>query len=95
MDSRGAAMAINSIKSKKQYQMSQNSRLFDLVLPSKDIKFITVNMLCKNLKIIDVQCNKLESLPEEIAELVFLEKLKLDSNIIKRLPSKLRNLSNL
>lgn len=88
-------MAINSIKSKKQYQMSQNSRLFDLVLPSKDIKFITVNMLCKNLKIIDVQCNKLESLPEEIAELVFLEKLKLDSNIIKRLPSKLRNLSNL
>jgi Leucine-rich repeat (LRR) protein len=95
MDSRGAAMAINSIKSKKQYQMSQNSRLFDLVLPSKDIKFITVNMLCKNLKIIDVQCNKLESLPEEIAELVFLEKLKLDSNLIKRLPSKLRNLSNL
>lgn len=88
-------MAINSIKSKKQYQMSQNSRLFDLVLPSKDIKFITVNMLCKNLKIIDVQCNKLESLPEEIAELVFLEKLKLDSNLIKRLPSKLRNLSNL
>ena len=95
MDSRGAAMAINSIKSKKRYQMSQNSRLFDLVLPSKDIKFITVNMLCKNLKIIDVQCNKLESLPEEIAELVFLEKLKLDSNLIKRLPSKLRNLSNL
>ena len=43
-------------------------------------------MLCKNLKIIDLQNNKLESLPEEISDLVYLEKLKVDNNLLKTLP---------
>ena len=80
MDSRGATHAINSIKNKRQYHISQNTLLFELQMPSKDLKFISVNMLCKNLKIIDLQNNKLESLPEEISDLMFLEKLKVDNN---------------
>ena len=64
-------------------------------MPSKDLKFIAVNMLGRNLKIIDLQSNKLENLPEEISDLVFLEKLKLDSNQIKKLPSGLHRLENL
>jgi Leucine-rich repeat (LRR) protein len=80
MDSRGAAQAINAVKNKRQYHISQNALLFDLSLPSKDLKFITVNMLCKNLKLIDLQNNKIEFLPEEISDLIFLEKLKVDNN---------------
>jgi Leucine-rich repeat (LRR) protein len=52
-------------------------------MPSKDLKFIAVNMLGRNLKIIDLQNNKLESLPEEVSDLVYLEKLKLDNNQLK------------
>ena len=72
MDSRGAKAAI---KSTKGYQMSQNSRVKDLQLPNKQLKFITVNMLSTHLKFIDVQGNKLSSLPEELANLHSLEKL--------------------
>ena len=46
-------------------------------------------MLSKNLKLIDLQNNKIEMLPEEISELMFLEKLKIDNNIIKSLPIKI------
>lgn len=59
-------------------------------MPSKELKFITVNMLSKNLKLIDLQNNKIETLPEEISDLIYLEKLKLDNNQLKHLPSKLR-----
>lgn len=58
--------------------MSQNALLFDLSLPNKDLKYITVNMLSKNLKLIDLQNNRIETLPEEIADLTYLEKLKVD-----------------
>ena len=51
MDSRGALAAIKSVKG---YQMSQNSRVKDLQMPNKQLKFITVNMLSTNLKMIDV-----------------------------------------
>lgn len=34
--------------------MSQNALLFDLSLTHKDLRFITVNMLSKNLKFIDL-----------------------------------------
>lgn len=44
----------------KKYNLSDNPILFDLSLPSKDLKFITVNMLSKNLKLIDLQKNKIE-----------------------------------
>jgi Leucine-rich repeat (LRR) protein len=70
--------------------MSQNALLFDLSLASKDLKYITVNMLSMNLKLIDLQGNKIEQLPEEISDLIFLEKLKVDSNQLKSLPSKMR-----
>jgi len=61
-------------------------------MPNKDLKFLTVNMLSKNLKLIDLQNNKIEMLPEEISELMFLEKLKIDNNIIKSLPIKIGQL---
>jgi len=61
-------------------------------MPNKDLKFLTVNMLSKNLKLIDLQNNKIEMLPEEISELMFLEKLKIDNNIIKSLPIKIGKL---
>lgn len=86
MDSRGALHAVNAIKNKRQYHISQNALLFELSMPNKDLKFISVNMLCKNLKFIDLQSNKLESLPEEISDLIFLEKLKVDNNQLKSLP---------
>ena len=75
--------------------MSENPLLVELSIPNKDIKFITVNMLCRNLKNIDIQNNKLESLPEEIGDLLFLERLKLDHNLLKRLPANVRCLSHL
>jgi Leucine-rich repeat (LRR) protein len=37
-------------------------------------------MLSKNLKLIDLQNNKIKALPEEVADLFFLEKLKVDNN---------------
>jgi Leucine-rich repeat (LRR) protein len=58
-------------------------------MPSKELKFITVNMLSKNLKLIDLQNNKIETLPDEISDLIYLEKLKLDNNQLKKLPMKL------
>ena len=64
-------------------------------MPSKDLKFIAVNMLGRNLKIIDLQGNKLESLPEEVSDLVYLEKLKVDNNQLKYLPKGLHRLENL
>jgi Leucine-rich repeat (LRR) protein len=64
MDSRGASMAINSIKTKKAPQMSLNPHLVDLIKPCKELKAITLTMLSVNLKIIDVSDNKIESLPE-------------------------------
>ena len=95
MDSRGAAHAIGALKGKRLYHISQNALLFDLSLPSKDLKFITVNLLSKNLKLIDLQNNKIEALPEEVADLTFLEKLKIDNNLIKVLPSKIGRLQML
>jgi Leucine-rich repeat (LRR) protein len=45
---------------------------------------------------VDLQSNCIEKLPEEMTDnLPFLEKLKVDSNQIKRLPWKLKTLSNL
>jgi len=52
-------------------------------------------MLSKNLKIIDLQNNKLEILPEEISDLMHLEILKLDYNNLKQLPKRLRKLTML
>ena len=43
-------------------------------------------MLSRNLKIIDLQCNKIETLPEDVSELYYLEKLKLDNNHLIKLP---------
>ena len=43
-------------------------------------------MLGQNLKLIDLQNNKIEALPEEIGDLILLEKLKIDNNLIKALP---------
>ncbi len=58
MDSRGASQVISAANGggtrKKQYQISQNSLLFDLSMPDKDLKFISVNMLARNLKLIDL-----------------------------------------
>jgi Leucine-rich repeat (LRR) protein len=72
--------------------MSQNALVFDLSMPNKDLKYITVNMLSKNLKLIDLQNNRIEYLPEEIADLKYLEKLKVDSNNLKCLPALLYQL---
>ena len=69
LDSAGAASAIAAMKGHKKYQMSENAMLFDLSLPNKDLKFITVNMLSKNLKLIDLQNNRIEVLPDEISNL--------------------------
>jgi len=74
MDSGGAIAAIKSIKAQK-YQMSQNTRVKDLIMPGKNLKYITVNMLSPNLKMIDIQGNKLSSLPDEFSTLFHLEKL--------------------
>ena len=52
-------------------------------------------MLYPNLKMIDVQGNRLATLPEELADLKLLERLILNNNLIVRLPSKLRQLVNL
>jgi Leucine-rich repeat (LRR) protein len=59
-------------------------------MPNKQLKFITVNMLSTNLKMIDVQGNKLSSLPEEVANLHSLEKLQISNNLITKLPSKIK-----
>lgn len=96
VDSNGAMHAINAIKaSKKQYAISENPNFIDLNLANKDIKYLTVNMLSRNLKAVDIQSNKIESVPEELSMLVYLEKLKLDNNLLKRLPANLRALTNL
>lgn len=55
--------------------MSSNKQLKDLCMPNKDLKFLTVNMLSTNLKLIDLQGNKLASLPDEITDILCLEKL--------------------
>ncbi len=47
-------------------------------------------MLSTNLKMIDVQGNKLSSLPEEVANLYSLEKLQISKNLITKLPSKIK-----
>ena len=86
---------MNIGRTRKQYHMSQNAFLFDLSMPNKDLKFVTVNMLSKNLKLIDLQNNRIESLPEEISELLFLEKLKVDANNLTCLPKKIYKLQNL
>lgn len=95
MDSKGASQALNALKSAKKYNVSENANLFDLSLQNKELKYITVNMLSRNLKLIDLQNNKLESLPEEVSDLCFLEKLKVDHNVLKVLPYRLDKLTNL
>jgi hypothetical protein len=45
--------AINSIKVKK-YAINENPNLFDLSVPGKELKYLTVNMLSRNLKMIDI-----------------------------------------
>lgn len=92
MDSRGAAAAI---KAKRSYNISETALLFDLSMPNKELKFISINMLSSNLKLIDLQNNKLESLPEEISNLRYLEKLKVDHNRLTELPAKLSQLERL
>ena len=59
-------------------------------MPNKQLKFITVNMLSTNLKMIDIKGNKLSSLPEEVANLHSLEKLQISNNLITKLPSKIK-----
>lgn len=68
IDSNGAMHAINALKAKKKhYQLSDNPNLIDLNLSNKELKHLTVNMLSRNLKCIDLQSNKLESIPEELS----------------------------
>jgi Leucine-rich repeat (LRR) protein len=52
--------------------------LAELILPSKDLKIFPP--LQRNLKTIDVSGNKLESLPDAICEIPFLQKLTVDDN---------------
>lgn len=49
--------------------MDKKSNLTELVISKKDIKFVTVNMLNMNLKIINLQSNKIKLLPDEICDI--------------------------
>ena len=42
---------------------------------AKDLKFVTVNMLNPNLRIINLSDNKIQSLPDEICDLTQLIEL--------------------
>lgn len=49
--------------------MSQTILVFDLVLKDKNLKLLNSKQLTKNLKLIDIQNNYIEELPNEICEL--------------------------
>ena len=68
------------LPSRKRYQMDQRSTQTKLVVAKKDIKYLTVNMLNKNLIEIDLSGNKIGSLPDELCTLSCLETLDLSSN---------------
>ena len=53
--------------------MSGNTRVKDLVMAQMGLKFVTVNMLSPNLKMIDLSGNKITTLPEELSNLIHLE----------------------
>ena len=50
---------------------------------AKDIKFVTVNMLNPNLRVINLSDNKILNLPDEISELMQLLELSIQKNNIK------------
>jgi hypothetical protein len=57
MDSRGASMAISSLKSEKPPLIGRNPHLIDLILPCKELTALKSSQLSINLKIIDVSDN--------------------------------------
>jgi Leucine-rich repeat (LRR) protein len=70
--------------------MSGNTRVKDLVMASMGLKYLTVNMLSPNLKMIDLSGNKISAVPEELSNLIHLEQLILRNNQLNKLPSKLK-----
>lgn len=75
--------------------MDQRSNQTKLSFIKRDIKFLTVNMLNKNLVEIEVQNNKIKYLPDELCELSNLAMLNCSSNLIETLPDNIGLLTNL
>jgi Leucine-rich repeat (LRR) protein len=87
--------ARDSSNIKKKYSMDKKSNLTELIISKKDIKFVTVNMLNMNLKIIKLSSNKISFLPDEICEIKNLQELYVDKNCISKLPSDIGKIRNL
>jgi Leucine-rich repeat (LRR) protein len=83
----GRNMADSSYSTvKKKYQMDKKSTQTELIISNKDIKFVTVNMLNMNLRSVNLSGNKIQSLPNEICDLVHLEDLSIFKNHVNKLP---------
>jgi len=55
---------------KKNYTMDLKSTQTEMKIVAKDIKFVTVNMLNPNLRLINLSDNKILYLPDEICDLM-------------------------
>ena len=78
--------------SRRRYQMDERSTQTRLAILDKDIKYVTVNMLNKNLIEIDLSGNKIGQVPDEICVLTKLQDLNLKCNRLKELPSNIGHL---
>ena len=65
---------------KKSYTMDLKSTQTELIIKQKDFKFITVNMLNMNLRLINLSENKIMYLPDEICELNQLIEMRVEKN---------------
>ncbi len=76
--------------------IKQLNKLDTLIIHSCDLKFFSANISALTLlKYVDLQDNKLESLPPGIGNLSLLEFLYLQENELESLPAEIGNLSSL
>ena len=64
------------------FNIIEDKRMKELKMVNMNLKFVTANMFCTSLKIIDLSHNKLAKLPDEITEISDLTHLKVDHNLI-------------
>ena len=80
---------------KKNYTMDSKSTQTELNIIRKDIKFITVNMLNMNLRVLNLSDNKIIYLPDEICDLNQLTTITVDKNNLKEIPHEIGQLYQL
>jgi Leucine-rich repeat (LRR) protein len=73
----------NTVQVREQLQFSGPA---ELVVNRSDLRHLSVSRLNYQLKIIDLSCNKIKSVPPEILLLVNLVSLNLKGNQLETLP---------